>query len=220
MMDNIENFTDLSYSFSASISLDELDDFEGRPRPSKPITSLEVLKHIAKLSDQLPGEVSYKLVNDVATIEMIQGRAFVEGTCTATKNGFDVSLVHNIPIPRFAIRAAIVDGLSWARHDISQPHNVPQIATGDYVRIKGVHVNARSYGFRVEWKLGPYKDRIVIKGRTGLTRRWHKVFDEGVDGVLKVKIYARLKTENTLCVKVEARGPFGWKEKHQDCIKF
>lgn len=221
MKDQTNIVTELARSYKDSIKLNDLDNVGGRPIPSKPISPIEILKFIENNKDELPNNIRYELKNNVAHVLITESGFYIEGTITPTTDEFEFEFEYNILIPRVFIKKSLIEALAEARDRInSETTNDDTVVILDYVRIKDVYANAHNFGFTVEWKLGPYKDRLKVKGSTGLTSRWHTVWKGGIDGVAKVKIKARLKTPNELCVRVEAKGPFGWKESHTECVKF
>lgn len=219
MSDAETNYTELAWTFSAEIELGDLDGVGGRPVPTKPISSQEILGHIAANANRLPQNVDFKLSGNTATIRVTEGGRYAEGTCETTSLGFDINLEYNFMVPRFMIWQVILEALSAARDEVFKGEaQQEEEARADYVRIEDAYANAKGYGFTLKWKLGPYSDKLKVKGSTGLTDKWYRVWDGGVDGIIKVKIYARIKGTNELCVKVKARGPFGWTESHTACV--
>jgi hypothetical protein len=221
MKEQQNTVTELARSYKDSIKLNELDNVGGRPIPNKPISPIEILKFIEANKNELPNNINYEFKNNVATVLITESGFYIEGTIIPTTDEFKFEFEYNILIPRVFIKKSLIEALAEVRDRInSETPNSDTVVILDYVRIKDVYANAHNFGFAVEWKLGPYKDILKVRGSTGLTSRWYTAWSGGVDGILKVKIKARLKTPNELCIKVEAKGPFGWKENHTECVKF
>lgn len=183
------------------------------------ITTKMVLDEIDKNSEDFPDAVTWEYKDHIGKFRYKDSWFYGSGEISATIDEFSVSADHNLPVPDTVLYQAGYAALSKAIQSLQSPNLTPDLF-GDYLRIIDVKVNASGVSFKIEWKLGPYKDSIKVEVPTGLTGNWKTVMSYDL-GIVDVKIKAKLPNPNRLCAKVEVKVPtLGWKEVKSDCTNF